>query len=91
MKDNGLKMIDDLILNGIDFVGRDSVFYLEILSQFVKPSSDTLLRYFDMFHLEPSPSSLQFTSWNIFKMKSKKRTSNWFLKTGIFWTQFIRF
>jgi hypothetical protein len=28
--------------------------------QFVKPPSDTLLRYFNMFHLASSPSSLQF-------------------------------
>jgi hypothetical protein len=35
-------------------------FYSQILSQFVKPPSDTLLRYFNIFHLEPSPSSLQF-------------------------------
>jgi hypothetical protein len=33
---------------------------IQILSQFVKPTSDTLLRYFNMFHLAPSPSSLQF-------------------------------
>jgi hypothetical protein len=33
---------------------------IKILSQFVKPPSDTLLRYFNMFHLAPSPSSLQF-------------------------------
>jgi hypothetical protein len=32
-----------------------------MLSQFVKPRSDTLLPYFNMFHLAPSPSSLQFT------------------------------
>jgi hypothetical protein len=35
-------------------------FYIQILSQFVKPPSDTLRRYFKMFHLAPSPSSLQF-------------------------------
>jgi hypothetical protein len=33
---------------------------MQILSQFVKPPSDTLLRYFNMFHPAPSPSSLQF-------------------------------
>jgi hypothetical protein len=33
-------------------------FYLQILSQFVKPPSDTLLCYFNMFHLAPSPLSL---------------------------------
>jgi hypothetical protein len=32
----------------------------KILSQFVKPPSDTLQRYFNMFHLAPSPPSLQF-------------------------------
>jgi hypothetical protein len=36
-------------------------FYKQILSKFVKPPSDTLLRYFNMFHLAPSLSSLQFT------------------------------
>jgi hypothetical protein len=35
-------------------------FYIQILSQFVKPPRDTLLRYFNIFHLVPSPSSLQF-------------------------------
>jgi hypothetical protein len=34
--------------------------FYTILSQFVKPPSDTLLRYFNMFHIAPSPSSLQF-------------------------------
>jgi hypothetical protein len=36
--------------------------FLYILSQVVKPPSDTLLRYCDMFHLAPSPSSLLPTS-----------------------------
>jgi hypothetical protein len=35
--------------------------YMQILSQFVKPPSDALLRHFNMFHLAPSPSFLQFT------------------------------
>jgi hypothetical protein len=33
---------------------------MERLSQFVKPPTDTLLRYFNMFHQAPSLSSLQF-------------------------------
>jgi hypothetical protein len=37
-------------------------FLYKILSQFVKPPSDTLLRYFNMSHLAPSPSSLQQNS-----------------------------
>jgi hypothetical protein len=41
-------------------VVRNKLSFIQILSQFVKPPSDTLLRYFNMFHLEPSPSSLQF-------------------------------
>jgi hypothetical protein len=36
------------------------VFYIKILSQFVKPPSDTLLPYFNLFNLAPSPTSLQF-------------------------------
>jgi hypothetical protein len=32
------------------------IFIIQILSQFVKPPSDTLLRYFNMFHLAPLPS-----------------------------------
>jgi hypothetical protein len=35
-------------------------FYIQILSQFVKPPSETLYPYFNMFQLAPSPSSLQF-------------------------------
>jgi hypothetical protein len=35
-------------------------FYIQSLSQFVEPPSDTLLRYFNMFNLAPSSSSLQF-------------------------------
>jgi hypothetical protein len=42
--------------------------FLYILSQFVKPPSDTLLRYFNMFHprffttgATPSPSSVQLS------------------------------
>jgi hypothetical protein len=34
-------------------------FYIQSLSQFVKPPSDNLLRYLNMFHLAPSPSSLE--------------------------------
>jgi hypothetical protein len=34
---------------------------LSVIQSFVKPHSDTLLRYFNMFRLAPSPSSLQFT------------------------------
>jgi hypothetical protein len=34
--------------------------FIQILSQFVKQPSDTLLRYFNMFHLAQSPSSVQF-------------------------------
>jgi hypothetical protein len=33
--------------------------FIHILSQFVKPPSDTLFRHFNMFHLALSPSSLQ--------------------------------
>jgi hypothetical protein len=33
-------------------------FYIQLFPQFVKPPSGTL-RYFNMFHLAPSPSSLQ--------------------------------
>jgi hypothetical protein len=32
----------------------------KLMNQFLKPPSDTLLRYFNMFHLAPTPSSLQF-------------------------------
>jgi hypothetical protein len=41
---------------GIEFVNV----YM-YLSQFVKPPSDTLPSYFNMFNLVPSPSSLRFT------------------------------
>jgi hypothetical protein len=47
---------DALLVRNTSILG----YYIEIISQFVKPSSDTLLRYFNMFHLAPSPSSLQF-------------------------------
>jgi hypothetical protein len=30
-------------------------FYVQTLSQFVNPPSDTIHRYFNMFHLAPSP------------------------------------
>jgi hypothetical protein len=43
----------------------------------VKPPSDTLLRYFNMFHLAPSPSSLQFT----FVISLKLKLNTKFLKT----------
>jgi hypothetical protein len=42
-------------------------FYIQILSQFVKPPSDTLFRYFNMFHLVPSPSSLHSLIWGFVK------------------------
>jgi hypothetical protein len=34
-------------------------FFLQILSQFMKPLSDTHLRYFNMIHLVPPPLFLQ--------------------------------
>jgi hypothetical protein len=37
-------------------------FTYKILSRFVKLPSDTLLRYFIIFHLAPSPLSLQLIS-----------------------------
>jgi hypothetical protein len=47
-------------MNRSDLVVRNILsLYIKILSQFVKPPSDTLLRYFNMFHLAPSPSFLQ--------------------------------
>jgi hypothetical protein len=35
-----------------------NIFYIQILSQFVKPPCDTLLRYFNMFH----PSAITIVS-----------------------------
>jgi hypothetical protein len=46
--------------------------YIQILSQIVKPPSDTLLRYFNMFHLAPSPSSLQFIN-NLKRVEFEKK------------------
>jgi hypothetical protein len=39
---------------------------------FVKPPSDTLLPYFNMFHLAPSPSSLKFTELNLLSLSVQK-------------------
>jgi hypothetical protein len=36
-------------------------FYIQILSKFAKPPSDTLHRYFNMFHLAPTPESFEIT------------------------------
>jgi hypothetical protein len=45
---------------------KNSIYFalLEHRQEYINEPSDTLLRYFNMFHLTSSPSSLQFTiSW----------------------------
>jgi hypothetical protein len=53
---------------GVHFVRNILSFYIQLISQFVKPPSDTLIRYFNMLHLAPSPSSVRFNLNGIVEM-----------------------